>query len=117
MAIVRCWHFVTYDVREDERLRKVHQLLRAYGDHVQYSVFRVHGGPREIEKMRWELEQIMEIEDALLIVPVCASCASRVVSRGSHDGWNKGEPRVALFGEPASTGQFVRKRRPRKPKD
>lgn len=31
---------VTYDICDDRRLRAVFKLMQAYGDHIQYSVFR-----------------------------------------------------------------------------
>jgi CRISPR-associated protein Cas2 len=37
---VRNRYFVTYDVTGDPRRTAVYKLLRGYGDHLQYSVFR-----------------------------------------------------------------------------
>jgi len=37
---VRNRYFVTYDITEDPRRTAVYKLLRGYGDHLQYSVFR-----------------------------------------------------------------------------
>lgn len=33
-------YFVTYDITDDPRRTAVHKLLRGFGDHLQYSVFR-----------------------------------------------------------------------------
>ena len=30
---------MAYDIREDDRLRRVHDIVRCYGDRLQYSVF------------------------------------------------------------------------------
>lgn len=32
-------YLVCYDISDDKRLRKVFKIMRAYGDHLQYSVF------------------------------------------------------------------------------
>ena len=36
---MRSVYLVTYDIRDDKRLRKVFKTLRNWGDHLQYSVF------------------------------------------------------------------------------
>jgi CRISPR-associated protein Cas2 len=36
---MRKTYLVTYDIREEGRLRKVHKCMRNWGDHLQYSVF------------------------------------------------------------------------------
>jgi hypothetical protein len=46
---------------------------------------------RELERLRWELAKVMHEEDALLIVDLCPSCASRVVHRNHVDGWTEQE--------------------------
>ena len=33
-------YIVTYDITDDRRRTAVHKLLRGFGDHLQYSVFR-----------------------------------------------------------------------------
>ena len=33
-------YIVTYDISEDDRRNNVFRVLRGYGDHIQYSVFR-----------------------------------------------------------------------------
>jgi len=37
---MRDLYLVTYDITEPKRLRRVFKLLRGFGDHIQYSVFR-----------------------------------------------------------------------------
>lgn len=36
---MRKFVLVSYDVADDKRLRKIFNLLRGYGEHVQYSIF------------------------------------------------------------------------------
>lgn len=38
MSARRRW-LVAYDIRDDVRLRRVHDIVRSYGDRLQYSVF------------------------------------------------------------------------------
>lgn len=64
----RCY-LVCYDIRDDKRLRKVHRLMKAYGEAWQYSVF--YCTLRAIDRVRLENEArgLMNLkEDQLLIV-------------------------------------------------
>ncbi len=84
MADRRQLHLVAYDVREPKRWRRVYKLLRGYGERVQYSVFRVSATPLQAARLRWELERLLAPEDALMIIRMCPTCASRL--RATHDG-------------------------------
>jgi CRISPR-associated protein Cas2 len=85
----KCWHLVAYDVREPKRLRQVAKKLEGYGTRIQYSIFRCRVDRATLEKLHWELNQIMEPEDDLLVMPICAQCASRVPihSTGDQSDW------------------------------
>ncbi len=37
--MIRRRYLVAYDIREDERLRRIHVVCRSWGDPLQYSVF------------------------------------------------------------------------------
>jgi CRISPR-associated protein Cas2 len=85
----RKWHLITYDVRDPKRLRQVAGKLESYGERIQYSVFRCRLDHESLEKLHWELNQIMASEDDLLVLPICASCAGRVPihSTGDQSDW------------------------------
>lgn len=91
------WHIVTYDIREQERWRKIYRLMRGHGDRIQYSVFRVRASGRQLERLRWELEKILGEDDELLIVSLCPSCGARVKARHSEDAW--GDEPVVRFSD------------------
>lgn len=64
----RCY-LVCYDVREPKRLRRVHRLMKAYGEAWQYSVFYCTLKP--IDRVRLEntlREELNLKEDQVLIV-------------------------------------------------
>ena len=90
------WLLVCYDIRDPKRLRRVAQLMEGHGTRVQYSVFRCHLSDRERERLRWELARIMEPEDAVLFVPLCPSCSTRVSSIGAQPEWETNAPRVII---------------------
>lgn len=82
MGEPRHWHLVMYDVSDPKRLRRTHKKLTAWGKPVQYSVFRVRGTGREIERLRCELARILEEQDRLVVVRLCDACAGGVDVRG-----------------------------------
>jgi CRISPR-associated protein Cas2 len=49
-----------YDIRDPKRWRKAYKLLKGYGGTVQYSIFRCQLSQRDREKLRWELEKILD---------------------------------------------------------
>lgn len=60
---------VTYDISDPNRLRKVFQVMKGFGDHLQYSVFRCYLSDTEKFQM---MDSLMDIihqgEDQVLIV-------------------------------------------------
>ena len=49
---MRTSYLVCYDIREDKRLRKVFQLMRGYGDHLQYSIFECQLTATDLVRLR-----------------------------------------------------------------
>lgn len=83
------WHLVSYDVRDPKRLRRVAKKLEAYGTRMQLSVFRCRLDRETLEKLHWELNQLMADEDDLLMIPLCDCCAGKVPdhSTGDQSSW------------------------------
>lgn len=66
---MRTSYLVCYDICDDKRLRKVFQLMRGYGDHLQYSVFECQLTATDLVRLRAELSAIIHhIEDQVLFV-------------------------------------------------
>ena len=64
----RCY-LVCYDVRDPKRLRRVHKLMKAYGEPWQYSIF--YCTLKDIDRVRLEsqLRETVNLkEDQVLIV-------------------------------------------------
>lgn len=59
---------VTYDIREPKRLRQVYKLLRGFGEHLQFSVFRCALTPvRRAELVERLREMVHQVDQVLLI--------------------------------------------------
>ncbi|MEX2140451.1 MAG: CRISPR-associated endonuclease Cas2 [Pirellulales bacterium] len=88
------WHLVSYDVRNSKRLRRVAKKLEGYGSRVQFSVFRCRLDREALEKLHWELNEIMHEEDDLLVIPLCDGCAGKVPehSTGDQSSWSEAPP-------------------------
>ena len=66
---MRASYLVCYDICDDKRLRKVFQILRSYGDHLQYSVFECQLTKTDLIRLRSELAQVIQHrEDQVLFV-------------------------------------------------
>lgn len=81
------WYLVSYDIRDDKRLRKVARKLEGFGSRLQYSVFRCHLSERGLERLRWELSILMESEDDLLVISLCAQCVEKLKTRNPKTAW------------------------------
>ncbi len=66
---MRFSYLICYDICDDKRLRKVFQIMRGYGDHLQYSVFECQLTPSDVARCRGELNRIInDAEDQVLFV-------------------------------------------------
>jgi len=60
---------VAYDIRDPQRLRRVHGAMKGYGDPLQYSVFLCDLDGSELILMRAELRDLInEREDSVAII-------------------------------------------------
>jgi CRISPR-associated protein Cas2 len=70
------WWLICYDVRDPKRLRRTAKLLEGNGERVQYSVFRCWLTPTQLQRLRWELTELLQHEDDVLFIPLCARCVA-----------------------------------------
>jgi CRISPR-associated protein Cas2 len=62
-------YLVCYDISDDKRLRKVFQIMRGYGDHLQYSVFECQLRAVDLVQLRAELSGVIHHDqDQVLFV-------------------------------------------------
>jgi len=87
---MRSTYLVTYDIRNDKRLRKVFKTMRDFGDHLQYSVFECQFNPIDLAKCRHALSEIIKHnEDQVLFINL-----------GPSEG--RGERAISALGQPYS---------------
>lgn len=96
--MARQWHIVGYDIRDPKRLRRVARLMEGYGHRIQYSLFCVQASSRQIERLRWELSQVIHEEDHILIVGLCSKCAEGVTEQSGEVRWDIDPPTFQILG-------------------
>jgi CRISPR-associated protein Cas2 len=85
---MRTSYLVSYDISDDKRLRKVFQVMRGFGDHLQYSVFECQLTASDLIRLRAELAAIIHhCDDQVLFVDL-----------GPADG--RGERVITSLGKP-----------------
>ena len=66
---MRTRYLVTYDITSDERRTQVYKVLRGFGDHLQYSVFRCDLSPRARVEMIAAVHALIDhADDQVLVV-------------------------------------------------
>lgn len=66
---MRQTYLVTYDICDPKRLRKVFEIMRGYGDHLQLSVFRCDLSAQErVELRALLLEELHMEQDQVLFI-------------------------------------------------
>ncbi|MBG1270250.1 CRISPR-associated endonuclease Cas2 [Nostoc sp. WHI] len=88
MAEQKNCYLICYDIRDPKRWRKAYNLLKGYGERMQYSIFRSWLTMRSREKLRWELEKILAPEDSLLLIRLSNQCVARIPSYNRPDAWS-----------------------------
>ncbi|MBM3223471.1 MAG: CRISPR-associated endonuclease Cas2 [Candidatus Tectomicrobia bacterium] len=87
MAVQKLWYIICYDITEPKRWRVVYKKLHGYGRRLQYSIFRCRLTALQMERLRWELEELLNNEDKLLILSLCDSCEQRVSTHNRPESW------------------------------
>ena len=54
---------VAYDISDDKRLRQVFKIMRGYGDHLQYSVFRCALSAQERVRLLTALDKVINHQE------------------------------------------------------
>ena len=96
-TMTKHWHLVCYDIREPKRWAKAYKILKGRGEHLQYSIFRLHLNKTQLEALRWELSKILEKEDDLMIVKLCPHCAQNVTDSFDPQRWKESPPKFEIF--------------------
>jgi CRISPR-associated protein Cas2 len=80
---MKAYYLVCYDIADERRLQKIYQFMKAYGMHIQYSVFLCKLGWQDLQMMKDALNTLVDIqEDDIRIYPIPRSMPVTVLGRG-----------------------------------
>ncbi len=85
---MRTSYLVCYDICDDKRLRKVFQLMRGFGDHLQFSIFECQFTPSDLARCRALVSAIIHHEEDQVLF----------VNLGPADG--RGDRVITAIGKP-----------------
>ena len=76
-------YVIAYDIPDDRRRTKIHNILLGYGKWTQYSLFECFLTRKELVLLRSKLtEHLVAKEDSVRFYPLCANCVSKVETVG-----------------------------------
>lgn len=76
---------VSYDISEDKRRTKIHNILKSYGQWVQYSVFECQLTNTQYAKLRSRLNKLIKPDtDSIRFYFLCSCCFGKVERIGGE---------------------------------
>ncbi|MGF1482566.1 MAG: CRISPR-associated endonuclease Cas2 [Cyanophyceae cyanobacterium] len=75
---------VSYDISKDKRRTKIHNILKSYGQWVQYSIFECDLTQAQYAKLRSRLDKLIEAEDSIRFYFLCACCQGKIERIGGE---------------------------------
>ncbi|VEP15527.1 CRISPR-associated endoribonuclease Cas2 1 [Hyella patelloides LEGE 07179] len=76
---------VSYDISEDKRRTKIHDILKSFGQWMQYSLFECDLTKTEYAKLRSRLNKIINPEtDSIRFYFLCGCCQNKVERIGGE---------------------------------
>jgi CRISPR-associated protein Cas2 len=76
-------YVVAYDIPDDRRRTKVHQILMGFGKWTQYSLFECFLSRKDVILLQSKLDKyLIETQDSVRFYPLCANCVAKVETIG-----------------------------------
>jgi CRISPR-associated protein Cas2 len=76
-------YVIAYDIPDDRRRTKVHQILMGFGQWTQYSLFECFLSRKDLILLQSKLsEHLIATEDSVRFYPLCAACVEKVETIG-----------------------------------
>ena len=76
---------VSYDITEDKRRTKIYDILKSYGQWMQYSLFECDLTKTQYAKLRSRLHKIIDSEtDSIRFYFLCGCCQNKIERIGGE---------------------------------
>lgn len=77
-------YVIAYDIPNDRRRSKIHNLLSGYGTWTQYSLFECWLTRQQLIELQAKLARHIDAEtDSVRFYALCGACQSKVITVGS----------------------------------
>lgn len=93
----KTWTIVCYDIRDAKRLRRIAKHMEGYGERLQFSIFRCHLSGVDTQRLRHEMAELMDGEDSVAFLPLCACCSGKVHFLGATQDWDTRDEKVQIY--------------------
>lgn len=81
-SLMTCY-VIAYDIPDNRRRTKVHQILMGFGKWTQYSLFECFLTRKQLVLLRSKLAaHLNSAQDSVRFYPLCANCVERVETVG-----------------------------------
>lgn len=76
---------ISYDISEDKRRTKIHNILKSYGQWIQYSVFECDLTDTQYTRLRTRLSKMIQPNtDSIRFYFLCSCCQRKVERIGGE---------------------------------
>lgn len=76
---------ISYDISEDKRRTKIHNILKSYGEWVQFSIFECDLTHTQYAKLRSRLSKLIKPEtDSIRFYFLCSCCHGKIERIGGQ---------------------------------
>ena len=87
----------SYDIRDPKRLSKVARRMKNDGERVLKSVFECNLDKQKFEKMKSDIDEIIEpVEDTVRYYVLCEKCVSEVEYSGKGEYFQEDEEYIIV---------------------
>ena len=84
------FYIIAYDLSNDKRRTKIHNILSGFGKWTQYSLFECHLTDKQYLQLRHKLDKVVVSDkDSVRFYRLCADCLSNVETIGSEQPKNE----------------------------
>jgi CRISPR-associated protein Cas2 len=92
MSSQKLFYVIAYDITDNKRRTKVHNLLSGYCAWTQYSLFEGYLTAKQRIALEARLRKLLNAEqDSLRLYPLCAADVEKVLTLGSEPPQEEGE--------------------------
>jgi len=75
---------ISYDIKDNKKRYKVCNILKDYGNRVQYSVFECELDKKLYDEMIKRILPYIDEEDSLRIYYLCKDCKAKIIYYGTN---------------------------------